>query len=212
MKSLFSATYTKPIATWYPYNTSVAATNFNSTATSTSLDQKAHWIIPVVVGVVIPAVGIICTTILWVLLKRKHHLQPGQCHCSPRKRHWLHKICPGSDRNLPGEVEGRPIESQTTRSVRVLSEGISELPAHCQRLSNDFSIAATPTQMYCEAYKPHEASGDNQILQPSGGVYELPSDGIKTSDGDNQASTGSENEGGKEKKRKEKFDHETLMT
>lgn len=182
MKSLFSATYTKSIATWYPYSTSVATTSLSSTTTPTSVARKAHWIVPVIVGTVIPTIGIICTTVLWVLLKRKRHLRPGQCHCSPGRRHWLHKVCPGSDQYLPGEVEGTPIEpGTTTRPVRVLSDVISELPAHClpSRDSNDFSIAATPIQMYYDANMPHEVPGDDQPVELSGGAYEFPSDGAK---------------------------------
>ncbi|OKP09361.1 hypothetical protein PENSUB_5297, partial [Penicillium subrubescens] len=170
--------------------TSVATTSSSSTTTPHSDAQEAHWIVPVTVGTVIPVAGITCTIILWVLLKRKHHLRPGQCRCSPGKRHWVHKFCPGTNQYLPGEIEGNPIEPEATRPVRTLSDMISELPAPClpSRNSNDFSIAATPVQMYCDANLSYEAPGNDKLVELSSEAYDYPSDGAKAEDCDGKRS------------------------
>lgn len=63
---------------------------------------------------------------------------------------------------------------------------VSELPATCHpsRNSNDFSIAATPVQMYCDDNLSYEAPGIDEPVELSSGPYDYPSDGVKAEDCD----------------------------
>ncbi|OQD79246.1 hypothetical protein PENANT_c056G00630 [Penicillium antarcticum] len=170
LKSLFDTPYTKTVTTWYPYTTSGKPLQPKTTAVRASMPQKKGWIMPVAVGVSVPTVGAACVIMIWLAIKRKRHLQHGLCHCSPRRRHWLHLLCLKSDRSRPNEADGVPVEPQpAVRSVRVVGSECNELPAHVppSTKSNRSSIAETPTHMYLRGLETPGVAQSLEKMHPS---------------------------------------------